>query len=75
MTLVELGRSNHHCYSSPLAVVVVPVADVVHSQIHAGLAPDMMPVELALSSHRCLSFAHLKSIHKCCSDSAISIST
>lgn len=74
MTLVELGRSNHHCCSSPLAVVV-PGADVVHSQIHAGLAPGMMSVELALSSHRCLSFAHLKSIHKCCSDSAKSIST
>lgn len=71
-TLVELGRSSHHCYSSLHVVVVVACAGVVHPQIRAGPAPGKSLVELGLNNHRCLSFAH-QSTHSCCFDSTKSI--
>lgn len=70
MTPAGFGLSSHHCYSTlqPVASAVA-VAYGGRPQIHVGPVPDMMLAELALSSRRCLSFAHLKSIHNCCSGS------
>ena len=64
-TLGGLGRSSRHCCSNLHAA---------HWKSHAGLAPGMMLVELAQSTHRCLSFARQTSTHNCCSDSMKPIS-
>ena len=73
MTLVELGRSSHHCYSNLHAAVVAAWTGVAHSQIRADPAPGMMLVELGLHNHRYLSFAHQRSNRNCCFDSAKSM--
>ena len=74
MTLVELERSSHHCCSSTHAALVA-WPGVARPQIHADPALDMMLVELALNSHRWLSFARWRNTRSYCSDSAKSIRT